>query len=82
MSREPDRKALMEPPCEDLFCPQTTQTGYLISQGGLQRPKLTLTRHDMLRFTIGFRVPSHGHLLQIIPIKGLNFTTFKEILQF
>ena len=27
---------------------QTTQTAYLISQGGLRRPKLT--RHDMLRF--------------------------------
>ena len=27
------------------FCPQTA---YLLSQGGLRRPKLT--RHDMLRF--------------------------------
>ena len=31
---------------------QTTQTAYLLSQGGLRRPKLTW--HDMLRFTIGF----------------------------
>jgi len=25
-------------------------------------------------------VPSHGHLLNIIPIEALSFTTFKEIL--
>jgi len=31
-----------------LFKPQTTQTAYLLSKGGLRRPKLT--RHDMLRF--------------------------------
>ena len=50
MSREPDMKALREPPCEELFCPQTTQTAYLLSQSGLRRPKLTLTRHNMLHF--------------------------------
>ena len=65
----------------DMAQPQTTQTAYLLSQGGLRSSKLT--QHDMLRFLRQvFRVPSHGHLLNIIPIQGLSFTTFKEILQF
>ena len=34
--------------CAAKVRPQTTQTAYLLSQGGLRRPKLT--RHDMLRF--------------------------------
>ena len=45
--------------------------------GGLRRP-IVDQEHDMLRF----KVPSHGHLLEKIPIQGLSFTTFKEILQF
>jgi len=44
---------------------QTTLPAYLLLQGELRRPKLT--RHDMLRF---YRVPSHGHLLNIVPIQG------------
>ena len=53
----------------------STQTAYLLSQGGLRRPKLT--RHDMLRFNDSSRVPSHGHLLNIIPILK-KYSNFKH----
>jgi len=55
--------------------PQTTQTAYLLSQGGLHRPKLT--RHDMLRFYDRFL---ECHLTATC--QGLSFTTLKEVLQF
>ncbi len=38
--------------CAAKVRPQTAQTAYLLSQGGLRRPKLT--RHDMLRFNDRF----------------------------
>ena len=63
------------------FAPQTTQTAYLQSQGGLRRPIVDPARHATFLRKV-FRVPSHGHLLHIIPIQALSFTTFKEILQF
>jgi len=53
----------------------STPTAYLLSQGGLRSPKLT--RHDMLRFNDSSRVPSHGHLLNIIPILK-KYSNFKH----
>ena len=69
--------------------PQTSQTAYLLSQGGLRRPKLTrqgglrrlkLTRHDMLGFYVydSFSRPLVEHNTH----SGLSFTIFKVILQF
>ena len=58
-----------------------TQTAYLLSLGGLHRPTVDLAQQATFLLK-GFRVPSHGHLLHIIPIQGVSFTTFKEILQF
>ena len=60
---------------------QTTQTAYLLSQGGLRKPIVDPARHATF-LRLDFSVPSHGNLLHIIPIQGLSFTTFKEILQF
>ena len=61
------------------YTAETIQTAYLLSHGGLLRPKLT--RHYRLHFYDRF-LEYHGHLLNIIPIPGLSFTTFKEMLQF
>ena len=66
--------------CIEMFRPQTKQTIYLLSHGGLRRPKLT--RYDMLRF---YDRVLECHLtatcMNIIPNQELSFTTFKEKLQ-
>ena len=57
--------------------PQITQTAYLLSQGGLYRPIVDPARQATFLLQV-FRLPSHGHLLHIIPIQGISFTTFKD----
>ena len=54
-----------------------SQTAFLLSQGEIRKPIADPARHaTFLRYV--FRVPSHGHLLNIITIQGLSFTAFKE----
>ena len=57
--------------------PQTTQTAHTLYLDRLSRP--TVSRYAMLRFHVMF---SDWHLTATCCIQGLNFTTFKEILQF
>jgi len=54
--------------------PQITQTAYLLSQGGLYRPIVEPARQATFLLQV-FRLPSNGHLLHIIPIQGIRFTT-------
>ena len=57
------------------YFPQSNQTAHnhMLYLDRLSRPKVSRNAT-----TPGFWLPSNGHLLEIMPIQGLSFTTFKE----